>query len=96
MLQLQTGGMCFHDIMDRVYTSHQLAAEFHEIKMQTIVDDATVTNLIPTNADEKERGEKLETHHAYYKNLIPQLTGNVTDRNAWERGRPSLQTQRSG
>jgi hypothetical protein len=54
-----------------------------------------VTNLIPTNAD-KERGEKLNTHLAYYKNLIPQLTGNVADINAWERGRPSLQIERSG
>jgi hypothetical protein len=65
------------------------------MEMQTIVASAIVTNLIPTNAD-KERGEKLETHLAYYKSLIPQLTGNAVDRNAWERGRPSLQRQRSG
>jgi len=92
MLQLQTGGICFHVFMDRFYTSHQLAAELHEMKMHTIVEDAIVTNLIPTNADKKKRGEKLETHLAYHKNLIPQLTGNVTDRSTWERGRPSLQT----
>jgi len=30
------------------------------MEMQTIVANAIVTNLIPTNAD-KERGEKLET-----------------------------------
>lgn len=52
------------------------------MEMQTIVEDAIVINLIPTNAD-KERGEKLETHLADYKNLIAQLTGNVADRNAW-------------
>jgi hypothetical protein len=76
MLQLQTGGICFHIFVDRFYTSHQLAVELHEMEMQTIV-----TNLIPTNADE-ERGEKPETHLAGYKNLIAQLTGNVADRNA--------------
>ena len=95
MLQLQTGGISFHVFVDRFYAIHQLAVELHAMEMQTIVEDATVTNLIPTNAD-KERGEKLETHFAYHKNLIPQLTGNVADRNAWERARPSLQTQRSG
>lgn len=84
---------CFYG---QIFTSHQLAAELHEMKMQTIVENATVTNLIPTNADKRERGEKLETHLAYHKNLFPQLTGNVADRNAWERGIPSLQTQRSG
>jgi hypothetical protein len=50
--------------VDGFYTSHQLAVELHEMEMQTNVEDAIVTNLIPTSAD-KERGEKLETHLAY-------------------------------
>jgi len=55
MLQLQTGGICFHVFVDRYHTSHQLAVELHEMEIQTILEDAIVTNLIPTNID-KERG----------------------------------------
>jgi len=66
MLQLQTGGICFHVFVDRFYTSHQLAVELHEMEMQIIVEDTIVTNLIPTSAD-KERGGKLDTHLADYK-----------------------------
>jgi hypothetical protein len=34
MLQLQAGGICFPVFMDRFYTSHQLAVEMREMKMQ--------------------------------------------------------------
>lgn len=69
MLQLQTGGICFHVFVDRFYTSHQLTVELHEMELQTLLEEAIVTFFF-TSTD-KERGEKLVTHLEYYKNLIP-------------------------
>jgi len=47
-------------------------------------DAAVVNSFILSNTDKKEKGEKLQTHLAYCKNLITMLKGNVT-----KTGRPS-------
>ena len=39
---------------------------------------AVVNSFILSDTDKKERGEKLQTHLAYLKNLITMLRGNVT------------------
>jgi len=50
---------------------------------------AIVNSFILSNTDKKERGEKLQTHLAYCKNLITISIGNVT-----KIGRPSFSSDK--
>jgi hypothetical protein len=56
-----------------------------------LVCEVAVVNSFTLTLTKKERGEKLETHLAYRKNLITMLTGNET-----KTGRPSSSTDKIG
>jgi hypothetical protein len=54
-----------------------------------LMEVAVVNSYILYSLDKKVRGEKLQTHLSYRRNLITQLVGNVRNRNSRKKGRPS-------